>query len=142
MQLAILSATGLMILFGKVSNMKALCIKCGAFKATPWESCPECKFLPVDEDLVRSVYCSSGRFVSDPERRIAYEHELLKMSADIRSGTPLVLDCHELARLRAEREVIHACNPSVAKILFRISLPAIVMFMAFFVLLLIRYCHR
>lgn len=121
--------------------MKALCINCGSFKTNPWDECHECDFFPIGEDLVKSVYCSTGRFACDPVLGKAYEHELLKMARDIRAGIPVIFDRDELSRLRLERDNVLEYNPSVVKILLRVSLPTIVLLLIIIILVCLRYCR-
>jgi hypothetical protein len=57
--------------------MKATCIKCGDPKKLPWQTCDKCGFVPEGEDLVKSVYCSVGRFTDNPEEETGFEGEIV-----------------------------------------------------------------
>lgn len=107
--------------------MKVVCIKCGADKNAPWQECPQCGLEPVDEDLVKSVYLSSGRFALDPERAAEYESELADFQAAIRGGRTIEYEEPDLQRLREEKEFVETW-PEVAtwSTLFRFLLPGII----------------
>jgi hypothetical protein len=118
--------------------MKSICIRCGAAKKLPWNKCRRCSFLPKDDDLVKSVYCSIGRF-DEPDDAADYEKELEEMSSALARGEPIVYDEAELERLREQRRLVGSVRgPDLLLALFRIFLPAI-LFIAVMLLLIMLF---
>ena len=92
--------------------MKAICIKCGSAKRLPWHKCRKCGLLPAGDDLIKSVYCSFGRFSGDELRSENYEEELERFQAAIRKGEAVNFDEMELERLKKDQSMLHEISPS------------------------------
>jgi hypothetical protein len=84
-------------------------------KRQPWSTCRDCGFDPErrEEDLVRSVYLSIGRFDEDDERK-RYRTKLDEVGQAIRRGEQPAFDEAELERLRAQKAAVEAVPPSAA----------------------------
>jgi len=106
---------------------EALCLRCGGAKRNPWRACRRCAFKPAprSDELIRSIYLSTGRF-EDPEEAAAYREELDHVAEAIRAGLAVSYDESELMRLRA-RAAAFTSIPSSAVwgAVFRLFLPAI-----------------
>ena len=101
--------------------MTAIYIKCGARKSLPYEKCPNCAFdLQHDrEDLVKSVYLSSGRFDSQSDKE-KYSGELNSYSERLRSGLSIEYDQAEIERLDMQLTEIEALDDkSILSYLFQ-----------------------
>lgn len=93
----------------KRNTMKCMCIKCGEPKRKPYSKCASCAFLPKDDDLVKSVYCSTGRY--DNERRAtSYQATLERLSLDVKNGLPIYFEPSELRRLEAQRKSVESVS--------------------------------
>jgi hypothetical protein len=124
---------------------KALCLRCGAAKATPWATCRRCKFNPEgDEDaLVKSVYLSEGRF-EDPDEQERYRTELQHMAEELSAGHPIIFEPDELRRLLEQKRLVESIRPAAAfKALFKYFLPVILFVVVLWGLVFtVRYLHR
>ncbi len=108
---------------------RAICIRCGEPKRAPYEQCGHCEFDPSqnEDDLVKSVYLSLGRYEDDADIR-RYEGELVLMGRALREGDKLIdYDPEELSRLRAQKQLLDSIPPSaVWGAVFRLFLPAVI----------------
>jgi hypothetical protein len=109
-------------------------------KKAPWETCCNCHKTPSDDDLVKSVYCSTGRYADDPVKSDAYLDQLTTFSNDIQSGTEVQYDNDELDRLRRQKDLIQTTKFSIFMLLVRIASPAIICFLLTVVILIIKGC--
>jgi hypothetical protein len=109
-------------------QMTAVCVRCGAIKPLPYETCIDCGFQPEhdSEDLVKSVYLSTGRYDS-PTDQTRYEAELRHMSQQIAKGIDLAYDENDLMRLRAQKAEVECVDERAAvRYVFRILFPGFV----------------
>ncbi len=94
------------------------------------EQCRLCGFDPSnsDDDEVKSVYLSVGRFAcDDAEVQQAYREELQVIAGRIQSGKSVDYDAQELDRLRVQKEMVESV-PAMAVwgAVFRLFLPALI----------------
>ena len=85
--------------------MYAICIYCGERKSKPWGKCPSCKKTPDGEDLVKSVYCSTGRY-ADEDLPAEFFAELDTISNQIKQGEQVRYSEEKLRELKKQREQI------------------------------------
>lgn len=118
--------------------MKSVCIKCGNIKSAPYKKCRKCNFLPRGVDLVKSVYCSTGRFPDDSDEVFKYESELDEISAKIKNGIDVGYDPAELQRLSKEEASVREIGwGKVLLVLFLIFRPIIIFLLVFYGLIAI-----
>ena len=78
---------------------KAVCVACGAFKRDALVGCPECDYRPASEyEVARSLILSQA-FTAGKMAIGRTAEELMKISADIRSGRPYLFDAEEQRRV-------------------------------------------
>jgi hypothetical protein len=110
------------------SMADAICVKCGGPKRQAWSRCRRCAFDPSvdDENLVRSVYLSVGRF-DDEVAADAYRRELDSIGAALQAGQTIAFHEDELVRLRAQKATLDSIPVSAVwmTILVKIVLPAV-----------------
>jgi hypothetical protein len=114
--------------------VKAICIRCGQYKAAPSRTCGRCHLDPSSDDelLVRSAYFSVERF-EKPSDREAYCRELEKIAESLKAGEPGTADERELERLRAQLRLVREVGwRNVLGALARIFLPAMVVLAALY----------
>jgi len=111
-------------------NFLAICIQCGETKKAAYQKCNACGFDPAqrEEDLVKSVYLSVGRY-EDEEDRQRYLEELRLMGRTLREGDEMIeYDPLELNRLEKQRRVIDAIPTSAPwGAVLRFLLPGIIL---------------
>ncbi len=91
--------------------------------------CPDCAFDPQQdrEDLVKSVYLSSGRFDSQSNKE-KYEEQLNSYSVRLRSGLSVEYDQAEIERLDAQLTEVEMFDENlILKYLFRVFFPGILL---------------
>ena len=122
--------------------MNAICIRCGTSKRAPWLVCRTCRLRPVGEDLVKSVYCSVGRFESADEQA-EYRAALERHRETLRSGGSIAFDEGELDRLRRQSRLTAAVRARrVWGAVFRFFLPGIAFLgLLFGLVALLKHCH-
>lgn len=106
--------------------MHAACLKCGEGKDAPHDRCSWCGYQPVgDDDLVKSVYLSLGRYDTQSERS-QYAHELERIAQQIRIGHSPIFDAVELVRLQKQRLDVETVDDlGVLRYLIHFLLPGI-----------------
>ncbi len=123
----------------------AICLRCGETKRRPYETCEKCGFDPTrnEDDLVKSVYLSLGRFEGE-EEQARYESELQLMGRAIREGGEVIdFDPVELSRLKAQKHIMEGnLNFSVVGVLFKLFRPAFIFLGILCILLLILFLLR
>ena len=118
--------------------MKAICIKCGSAKTKPWHKCRKCGLVPSGDNLIKSVYCSTGRFDDDDDRSEAYIDQLLKMQKALRQGESIEYDQADLERLKEQEMLIDGlASAKVWGAVFRFFLPAILFLAVIYLLVFI-----
>ena len=118
--------------------MNAICISCGTAKGAPWHKCRKCGLVPSGEVLVKSVYCSTGRFDGDEVRSEAYRDELCRMQKELRQGEEIEYDATDLKRLKEQGTLIdELATARVWGAVFRFFLPAIIFLAVIYTLLYI-----
>lgn len=118
-----------------MSNISSICISCGSFKKAPWRKCAECGLEPKGIDLIKSVYCSVGRFSDEAERR-EYQAVLEEMSSILKSGQEITFEADELDRLAKEQRMVENVTwPKLLMYLLKFFLPFILIIGPFLVLL-------
>ena len=120
------------------TQLEAVCIKCGAWKSAPFNSCPSCGFDPKknEHDFVKSVYLSLGRFEDETER-VGYTSALQEYSQTLQSGGEISFDPVEIERLREQKRTFEAVPTKAAWLaILRFFLPGII-FLAFLIGLLV-----
>jgi hypothetical protein len=112
---------------------KCICISCGAQKRAPYARCRCCGLDPSTDEasLVKSVYLSTGRFVTgsetdeEEERKAQYAAELDDLARALRSGKQVNYDPDELARLSAQYRLMKSVpRRAIWGAVFRTFLPA------------------
>lgn len=112
----------------------AICIRCGAEKAHPFDRCGDCHFEPTpdSDDAVRSLYFSEYRF-SDPDAMERWLEELESIAPKVKQGAAYEFDSAELKRLHSVARAL-AAQPAAAanKALLRFFAPAIALLVVLF----------
>jgi hypothetical protein len=105
---------------------RALCMRCGVAKKSPYAQCPACGFEPRnDADLVKSVYLSVGRF-EDGDDQARYATQLIDLSSALRAGGSVEYVSSELSRLSQQLTQVRSVSPSAAwGTVARLFLPAL-----------------
>jgi len=109
--------------------MFAICLRCGATKELPYETCVGCGFQPTEEDesLLKSVYLSLGRY-DTPDEQSRYALELVTLAEQLRRGEEIEFDGDDLRRLQKQKgEVEHLSYAGTTYLLFRIFFPGILL---------------
>lgn len=109
--------------------MTAICLKCGTKKSLPYEKCSKCDFDPQlnRDDLVKSVYLSSGRFDSESEKE-HYDDVLNSYSKRLRSGLSVEYDQADIERLTMQLTEVEAFDDkSILNYMFRLLFPVILL---------------
>lgn len=119
--------------------LKSVCIRCGSFKREPWGRCSKCDFTPDGDDLVKSVYCSTGRFSEDPERACQYLEELKEISNLIKNNQEITYNQDEINRLKKERNISSVSNIYIFRYLLKVFMPAIILLVILLIMILIRF---
>jgi hypothetical protein len=107
----------------------AICIRCGAEKAHPYDRCGDCRFAPArdSEDSARSLYLSEFRF-SEPDAMERWLGELESVAERLRRGESYQFESAEVQRMRSIAVALASQPASVAyKALFRFFFPALVL---------------
>lgn len=113
----------------------AICISCGARKIAPYEKCCHCGLDPSKDDtlLVKSVYLSTGRYVSGDEteeeadQQKRYSKELDRFGQMLENGQPIEYDDEEMARLQKNLDLMRSISrPRVWGALFRFAIPGMI----------------
>jgi len=116
----------------------SICINCGEKKPAPWKSCKACGHDPriQEEDLVKSVYLSTGRF-EDGNEKADYVSVLQALAQTLKEGKQVTYDQDDMDRLSRQRAAIEDVDSkTVWGAVFRFFLPALVL-IAVLVLLLV-----
>lgn len=115
--------------------MTAVCIQCGTKKKEAWYKCRKCGLTPTGKDLVKSVYCSTGRF-QDPDDQDRYEVELEKIANKLKSGKAIKYNDQELERLAHQQKDIGSVPASaVWSAVFRFFVPGVIFLAVLYFLL-------
>ena len=86
---------------------KAYCIKCGEEKKKPHCLCKGCKFKPIEEsDIVKSVWLSSIRILSEEEVEFREYKQLERFSSRISTGESPIYPEHELKLLLSQYRTV------------------------------------
>jgi len=92
----------------------AVCIKCGAYKGSPFQRCPDCGFSPEGDHLAmaQSLILSTAYYDEDRDY-IPTKQELSDASTIIKSGGTIDWDKSKLARFVDEQNILErAGSPS------------------------------
>lgn len=107
----------------------AICIRCGAEKAHPYDRCGDCRFEPArdSDDIAESLYLSEFRF-SEPDAIERWLGELEAIAERLRRRESYHVEPAELQRMRSVAVSLASQPASVAyKALLRYFLPALVL---------------
>jgi recombinational DNA repair protein RecR len=121
------------------NKINAVCIYCGMIKNSPWTTCTRCHQTPKEEDLVKSVYYSTGRFADDQEAAEAYRGQLALIALDIENGVELQYDKIDIDRLKQEKHFVENTEVNIALLLFRLALPGLIFALLTALIIAIRY---
>jgi hypothetical protein len=115
--------------------MKATCIKCGDPKKLPWHTAANADLWRRVRILVKSVYCSVGRFTDNPEEETGFEGEIDQISRDIQAGRKIHYDDRGLQRLREQQMDVETASKNAFVYLLRVFFPAIVLLAVMYVII-------
>jgi hypothetical protein len=130
---------------------KAICISCGSRKNKLYHKCGGCGFDPTadDQSLVKSMYLSTGRFVTGEETEEEYESqktysiELDDIAEQIKNGRSVEYDQNELTRLQEQLSLVRSIPfTTVRGAVVRIFLPAFVLLGVLLLIISILRCCR
>jgi predicted amidophosphoribosyltransferase len=105
----------------------AICIRCGAEKAHPYDRCGDCRFEPApqSDDSARSLYFSEFRF-SDRQAMGRWLEELEFIAERLQRGERYEFETAEVQRMYVVAEALASQPSSVAwRALFRFFAPAL-----------------
>jgi hypothetical protein len=118
----------------------AVCVRCGAFKASPFVVCPHCNFNPRGDRraMAQSLMLSDAYYDQEVDRKPS-KQELEDASRRIESGAPIEWNEQVLADLAREQEILEReGSPSWFRIVVLLVVLFLVPLLALVVLILRR----